>query len=117
MAVWTKPKPCPCGSAFPRLKSLQGRKDWSMQSVFIRHFGGVSLNEQIIRQWQFEQTDPGSFTFRYVALKTDDLEQNLNKLEASFKTALGANAQIQMEPVPEIHPSPSGKMVWVKNRC
>jgi len=125
MGVWAEPEPCRCGLAFPRLKSLQGREDEMLltqdgtllSSVFIRHFVGVSLNEQLIRQWQFEQQTPGSFTFRYVALKTDGLEQNLNKLEASFKTALGTNARIHMEPVNEILPSPSGKMVWVKNSC
>ncbi|MDA1274708.1 MAG: hypothetical protein O2960_11755 [Verrucomicrobia bacterium] len=125
MGALANPEPCHCGLAFPRLKSLQGREDEMLltedgtllSSVFIRHFVGVSLNDQLIRQWQFEQTDPGAFTFRYVAMKTDGLEQNLNKLEASFKTALGANANIQMERVSEIKPSRSGKMVWVKNRC
>lgn len=125
MGVWAEPGACSCGLAFPRLQSLQGREDEMLatedgtllSSVFIRHIVGVSLNQQLIRQWQFEQTARGKFTFRYVAHSADELEENLRKLEASFRTALGPSSNIQMEPVSEIAPSPSGKIVWVKNLC
>ena len=125
MGVWAEPGVCPCGLAFPRLQSLQGREDEMLttedgtllSSVFIRHIVGVSLNQQLIRQWQFEQTASGEFTFRYVAQSAGGLEENLRKLEASFRTALGPTSRIQMEAVSEIAPSPSGKFVWVKHRC
>ena len=125
MGILGDPGTCGCGLAFPRLASLQGREDEMLStedgtllsSVFIRHFVGVSLNEQRIRQWQFEQTGPLEFVFRFVAEGNDGLEGNLRRLEEGFRTALGPGARIRMEPVAEIAPSPSGKVVWVKNRC
>jgi hypothetical protein len=87
-----------------------------LPSVFIRHFVGVSLNRQLIREWQFEQTAPKEFVFRYVALNREGLEKNLEELRASFSKALGAASNVQMVEVPEILPSPTGKTLWIINR-
>jgi phenylacetate-CoA ligase len=124
LGVWAEPVVCGCGLAFPRLKSLQGRADdmlttedgTLLSSVFIRHFVGVSLNRQLIREWQFEQTGRSHFIFRYVPIKTDGLEENLRQLGASFQAALGKSAIIQMQQVAEIPPSPTGKALWILNR-
>jgi phenylacetate-CoA ligase len=123
MATWAPPGPCPCGSAFPRIQSLQGRQDdmlvtedgtWQT-SVFVRHFVGVSLNRQLIREWQLEQTGRTSFVFRYIALNDAGLADNLARLKESFRLVFGSSAEIQMLPVTEIPPSPSGKIRWIIN--
>ncbi|MCL4787809.1 MAG: hypothetical protein KJ070_13610 [Verrucomicrobia bacterium] len=124
IGVWAESSRCPCGSPFPRLQSLQGRQDdmlltedgtWQ-SSVFVRHFVGVSLNRQLIREWQLEQTGHAKFLFRYVPLQTDGLQENLKKLKASFQLVFGQSAQIEMQQVQEIPPSATGKVRWIINR-
>ncbi|MSU22013.1 MAG: phenylacetate--CoA ligase family protein [Pedosphaera sp.] len=124
MGIWAEPAACPCKLPFPKLQSLQGRADdmlttedgTLLSSVFIRHFVGVSLNRQLISEWQFEQTGRNIFVFRYIPLKKDGLESNLGQLQSSFQTALGKSATIQMQKVAEIPPSPTGKSRWIVNR-
>ncbi len=123
MATWAPPVPCPCGSSFPRIQSLQGRQDDMLvtedgtlqSSVFVRHFVGVSLNRQLIREWQLEQTDRARFVFRYIALRNEGLADNLSRLKESFQLVFGRSASIEMKPVTEIPPSPSGKVRWIIN--
>lgn len=125
LGIWSELGPCSCGLAFPRLKNLEGRQDdmlttedgTLLSSVFIRHFVGVSLNRQLIREWQFEQTGERVFIFRYIPLKREGLDENLQQLDSSFKKALGASVKIQMQSVAEIPPSPTGKTLWIVNRC
>lgn len=124
LGVWAEPGACPCGLPFPRLQSLQGRQDdmlttedgTLLSSVFVRHFVGVSLNRQLIREWQFEQTGQSTFVFRYVPLRTEGLDENLRQLQSSFAKALGKSAAVQTEQVAEIPPSPTGKTLWIVNR-
>ena len=124
LGVWADRGPCPCGLAFPRLQSLQGREDdmlttedgTLLTSVFVRHFVGVSLNRQLIREWQFEQAEPGQFIFRYIALQKEGLEENLRLIQSSFGKAIGASAKIEMQAVAEIPPAPTGKALWIINR-
>jgi phenylacetate-CoA ligase len=124
LGVWRKSGSCPCGLAFPRLASIQGRADdmlvtedgTLLTSVFIRHFVGVSLNRQLIREWQFEQTGPGAFVFRYVPLRSEGLEDNLKQIQITFKKAIGAAARIELQAVAEIPPAPTGKTLWIVNR-
>lgn len=123
VGVWAEPTACPCGSPFPRLESLQGRQDDMLvtedgtlqTSGFIRHFVGVSLNRQLIQEWQFEQTGRNRFVFRYVPLKHDGLDENLRKLKDSFKLVFGAAAEIEMRQVMEIPPTATGKVRWIIN--
>ena len=123
LGVWAEPAPCACGLAFPRLLNLQGRADdmlvtedgTRLTSVFIRHFVGVSLNRQLIREWQFEQTGPGAFIFRYIPLQSDGLDDNLKGIESSFRKALGSSAKIEFQAVPEIPSAPTGKTLWIVN--
>jgi phenylacetate-CoA ligase len=125
LAQWAAPGRCPCGLAWPRLQSLQGRNDdllvtedgTCITSVFFRHFVGVSLNRQIITEWQMEQTARNQFIFRYVATASDDLAENLEKLRDSFLQALGRRAVIEMVPITSIPRSPTGKMRWILNNC
>lgn len=121
---WEEPVPCPCGCAWPRLHSVEGRSDEMLltedgtllSSVFVRHFVGVSLNRQVIREWQVEQTGRRSFTFRYTAARREGLEDNLARLRESFLLALGRTVSIEMVEVPGIPPSASGKTRWIINR-
>ena len=114
---------CPCGSSFPRIASLQGRQDDMLTtedgtlqtSGFVRHFVGVSLNRQLIQEWQLEQTDRARFVFRYVAQPHAGLEDNLKRLKQSFQLVFGPSAVVEMRPVDEIPPSPSGKVRWIIN--
>lgn len=123
MGTWARPGRCMCGRAFPRLESLEGRQDEMLttedgtllSSVFIRHFVGVSLNRELIREWQFEQTGPITFVFRYRPLREEGLRENLWQLEQSFKKALGSSARIDLQRVTEIKPSATGKIRWVVN--
>ena len=123
LATWAPPERCPCGSSFPRIQNLQGREDDLLvtedgtlqSSVFVRHFVGVSLNRQLIREWQFEQTDRTRFVFRYIALRQEGLADNLSRLKDSFQLVFGRSATIEMQPVTEIPPSASGKVRWVIN--
>lgn len=123
MAQWADPGPCACGLAWPRLRRLEGRADdmlftedgTLLSSVFVRHFVGVSLNRQLIRQWQFEQVAARRFVFRYQAASFDGLAENLTKIQASFHLALGRNIAIEMQPVTDIPLSPTGKMRWIIN--
>ena len=86
-------------------------------SVFFRHLVGVSLNRQILAEWQLEQTAPNRFVFRYVAATTEGLAENLDKLRHSFQAALGRSAVIEMAPVPSIPPTATGKTRWILNTC
>jgi phenylacetate-CoA ligase len=123
LAEWAEPGRCACGSAWPRLKSLQGRADdmlttedgTLLSSVFVRHFVGVSLNRQIIREWQLEQVEAKSFLFRYIPLKAEGLSANLNEIKKSFQLAFGKTATIKLQEVDEIPSSPTGKMRWIIN--
>ncbi len=125
LATRAEPVPCPCGSSFPRIARLQGRQDDMLiaedgtlqSSAFVRHFVGVSLNRQLIQEWQLEQTDRARFVFRYVARQHAGLEDNLLRLKQSFQLVFGPSTIIDMQPVDEIPPSPSGKVRWVVNRC
>lgn len=124
MSAWLKPGACPCGSPFPLMENVTGREDDMLttedgtlqSSVFVRHFVGVSLNRQLIREWQLEQTDRGQFIFRYIALNENGLEENLKKLKESFLAVFGASSRIEMTRVQEIPLSPTGKARWVINR-
>jgi phenylacetate-CoA ligase len=124
LAQWAKPGACRCGLAWPRLRSLQGRADdllltengtW-ITSVFVRHFVGVSLNRQLIREWQLEQVEPRKFIFRFVPLREEGLSENVAAIANAFHLALGRNMSFQPERVSAIPLSPSGKMRWIINR-
>jgi phenylacetate-CoA ligase len=121
LGVWADAAPCACGSPFPRLASLQGRaddmlvtEDGTLQSsVFVRHFVGVSLNRQLIQQWQLEQTGRTQFVFRYIAVSDAGLAENLARLKESFQLVFGKSAQIEMRAVQEILPTATGKIRWI----
>jgi phenylacetate-CoA ligase len=123
LAAWAEPGPCPCGSPFPRIQSLQGREDdmlltedgtWQ-SSVFVRHFVGVSLNRQLIREWQLEQTGRKNFVFRYIPLRQEGLSENLEQIKDAFLLVFGKTCVIDMQQVQEIPPSASGKVRWIIN--
>ena len=125
LAVWEEGViPCTCGLSFPRLRSIQGRADdmlttesnTLLSSVFVRHFVGVSLNRQLILEWQLEQCAALDFVFRYVAKNQQGLPENLAALESALKTALGRSSIVHFEAVAEIPPSPTGKVRWIINR-
>lgn len=123
LGQWASPAPCPCGLAWPRLQSLQGRLDdmlttedgTQVSSVFVRHFVGVSLNRQIIREWQLEQTEAKRFVFRYIPTRTEGLTENLEKIRNSFLLAFGKSVTIELAQVTEIPPSRTGKVRWIIN--
>ncbi|MBI3414642.1 MAG: phenylacetate--CoA ligase family protein [Verrucomicrobia bacterium] len=123
VGIWAEPRPCACGLPFPRLQSLQGRQDemlitsdgTRLSSGFIRHFVGVSMNRQLIREWQFEQTGKDAFVFRYLPMGRAGLDENLRQIRQSFQLALGQMAAIQLQEVAEIPLSPSGKAKWILN--
>lgn len=123
MAVWAEARRCSCGSSFPLIQSLQGRQDdrlvtedgtWQT-SAFVRHFVGVSLNRQLIRDWQLEQTGPTQFVFRYIAITDRGLADNLLRLKESFQLVFGKSATIEIKAVTEIPPSATGKVRWIIN--
>ncbi len=124
LAAWAEPCPCPCGSPFPRIRELLGRQDdmlttedgTRVTSGFARHFVGVSLNRQLIKEWQLEQTERRRFIFRYVPASREGLDQNLAALRKSFETVFGRSIELQLEELTEIPPSPSGKIRWIINR-
>lgn len=123
IGVWAEPGPCPCGLPFPRMQSVLGRQDDMLatedgtfqSSVFVRHFIGVSLNRQLIREWQFEQVGAKEFVFRYVPLKPEGLEANLEQILKSVRLVFGTSVNVTMKRVDEIPPSASGKIRWVLN--
>ena len=123
LGQWAEPGPCGCGRVWPRIQSLQGRTDdmlttedgTQLSSVFVRHFVGVSLNRQIIREWQLEQTQARRFTFRYIPTTSEGLKENLEKLTSSFLLAFGSNATIDLQQVEEIPASRTGKVRWIIN--
>jgi phenylacetate-CoA ligase len=123
VAAWAEPASCPCGLPFPRLEGLLGRQDdllvtedGTLQtSVFVRHFVGVSLNRQLIREWQLEQTGRTQFVFRYLPRRAEGLEQNLREIQRSFQLVFGPSASIEMKAVESIPPSATGKVRWVVN--
>ena len=93
-------------------------EDGTLQSsVFVRHFVGVSLNRQIIREWQLEQTAQRKFIFRYRTERLEGVAENLARLKESFQLVFGRSADIEMRQVTEITLSPSGKARWIINRA
>jgi phenylacetate-CoA ligase len=124
LAQWAEPGACSCGLAWPRLKHLEGRADdmlmladgTRLSSAFIRHFVGVSLNRQLIDQWQFEQAELGRFIFRYVPAARTGLAENVVKIKDGFHLVLGRAVTIELREVAEIPPSPTGKVRWIINR-
>ena len=123
LGKWAPARLCPCGSPFPLIESLQGRQDdmlttedgTKQSSAFVRHFVGVSLNRQLIREWQLEQTGPTAFVFRFRPERREGLDQNLDRLRESFRLVFGRSADIEMRQVDEIPPSPTGKVRWIIN--
>ena len=115
---------CPCGSPFPRIHQLCGRQDdllttqdgTAVTSVFVRHFVGVSLNRQLIREWQLEQRSRRELVFRYVPLQTEGLANNLEALRQSFASVFGTSSTFHFEKVDAIPPTPSGKTRWIVSR-
>lgn len=124
LGAWAKPDPCPCGSPFPRIRELSGRQDdllttedgTLVTSVFVRHFVGVSLNRDLIRQWQLEQQARSEFVFRYVPIRHEGLPENLEALRQGFIKAFGPAARVRFEETTEIPPAPTGKTRWIINR-
>jgi phenylacetate-CoA ligase len=124
VGIAAAPGACPCGLSFPRLASIQGRQDdmlvteegTVLSSALIRHFVGVSLNRDLMREWQFEQTGPGAFVFRYVPMRTEGLEKNLEQILGTLRRGLGQSARVEFQQVSEIPLSATGKMRWVINR-
>lgn len=115
--------PCPCGLSWPRLKQIEGRSDdrlttqdgtW-LSSAFVRHFVGVSLNRQLVRQWQFEQTAPCQFIFRYIPAAEAGLAENLARIKTCFHTVLGQEVRIELRRVEDIPLSATGKTRWILN--
>ena len=123
IGAWAEPGDCPCGSPFPRIQSLQGRhddmlvtEDGTLQSsVFVRHCVGVSLNRQLIREWQLEQLERTRFVFRYIPVRQEGLEENLEKIKESFQLVFGKTALIEFKRVTEIPSSATGKVRWIIN--
>ena len=124
LAAAASPGNCPCGSPFPRIQQLCGRQDdllttedgTSVTSVFIRHFVGVSLNRQLIREWQLEQRTRHEFVFRYRPPQRAGLADNLDALRRSFASVFGPSASFHFHEVDAIAPAPSGKIRWIVNR-
>jgi len=124
LAAWAEPGACGCGSSFPRIRELLGRQDdllltedgTRLTSVFVRHFVGVSLNRQRIREWQLEQQSPQQVIFRYIPADREGLSENLAALRQSFATVFGTSVAVHFEEVTQIPPSPSGKVRWIINR-
>ncbi|MBI5388418.1 MAG: phenylacetate--CoA ligase family protein [Verrucomicrobia bacterium] len=120
---WAEPGRCGCGLAWPRLQSLQGRADdmlltedgTLLSSVFVRHFVGVSLNRQLIREWQLEQTASKRFVFRFIPVQTEGLAANLEIIQKSFRQVLGQSVAIEARQVTELPLSATGKMRWIIN--
>jgi phenylacetate-CoA ligase len=124
MAQWAAAGPCACGVPYPRIERLEGRADdmlttedgTRVSSVFVRHFVGVSLNRQLIREWQLEQTGARKFVFRYVPVSRDGLDENVGKLLQSFQLAFGRSTRVEALEVDQVALSPTGKMRWIINR-
>jgi len=124
LAAAAPPGTCPCGSPFPRIQQLCGRQDdllttedgTAVTSVFIRHFVGVSLNRQLIREWQLEQRTRSDLVFRYIPLHREGLAENLAALRRSFASVFGPSPRFSFEEVDVIPPTPSGKTRWIVNR-
>ncbi len=124
LGAWADPGPCPCGRPFPRLRGVEGRLDdmlttpegTRLTSGFVRHFVGVSLNRQLVREWRFEQTGPANYVWSYVPASTAGLDENLRQVEAALRHALGAGAEVKLEAVDAIEREVTGKMRWVVNR-
>ena len=101
LGKWAPARHCPCGSPFPLIESLQGRQDDMLttedgtrqSSVFVRHFVGVSLNRQLIREWQLEQTSATAFVFRFRPERPEGLEENLGRLRESFRLVFGRSTE------------------------
>jgi len=123
LGSWASPGPCPCGLPFPRLATLEGRADDRLLApdgtllapMFVRHFVGVSLNRDLIKEWQFEQRGLRQFVFRYVPLVTAPLHDHLEQVARSFRSVLGSDARIELDCVDTIPLSRSGKRRWVLN--
>lgn len=123
ISAWMEPGLCPCGLPFPRMQNVSGREDdmlttedGTMQSsVFVRHFVGVSLNRQLIREWQLEQVGAKDFIFRYVPLSENGLNENLAKLKETFLLVFGKSVRVEMLRVETIPPAPTGKVRWIIN--
>jgi phenylacetate-CoA ligase len=120
---WAPPAACPCGLSWPRIQDLQGRADdmliteegAPLSSTFIRHTVGVSLNRELIREWQVDQVGPRTVVFRYRPMSADGLAANLEELANRFRLVLGGTVEIRPEQVDDIPVSASGKVRWIVN--
>jgi hypothetical protein len=95
------------------LTTVEGTR---LTSVFVRHFVGVSLNRQLIRDWRFEQVGRDSYVFSYVPLAEDGLEANLLELYDGFRRALGESAEVELRRETQLLVEASGKKRWIVNR-
>lgn len=107
------PGACACARAYPRLLRIDGR----LQELIILGDGrpismtAINMHSDVfdhVRQFQFEQTDPGQLVMRIVR-KEAYTESDSDRILRELKVKAGQGLQVRLEFVPEIPPTARGK--------
>ncbi len=107
--------PCPCGRGLPRLGRIEGR----VQSLILGSNGAVVPGtffahlfkdyDWLVRQYQVVQERPGQIMLRVVRGPRFDAAAFERELLVALRRFLGADMQIDVEPVEQIAMVRTGK--------
>ncbi len=117
---------CPCGRPFPAFARVEGRtlelltttSGGHVSPVYIRHLIGVVHNPGLIERFQLIQKGERDFTLRLQGTATGDAarwHENSKLILRDLKTVLGADCRIEIEEVPRIEETATGKFLYTIN--
>lgn len=117
---------CPCGRPFPMFDRVEGRtlefltttSGGYVSPVYIRHLIGVVHNPGLIERFQLIQTGERDFTLRVqpaAARDADAWRETSGLILRDLKTVLGGDSRIDIEDVPRIEETATGKFLYTIN--
>lgn len=118
---------CSCGRPFPLLDSVEGRTSDFVRSangayispVFFRHVIGVVHGKNYLRRFQLIQETSDRFTLLLqpeTGVDSSTISRMIPALQADLKTALGADAQLDIQTTDRIPETGQGKFRYIVNR-
>ena len=117
-AVWSEESRCPCGSSFPIVARIEGRRDdylYSEERGWVGRMDPVLKGVEGILECQFIQTTPSSLEIVFVP---DERFREADRLilEGNLRARLGGAMQFYFTPTARIPRGPNGKFRSVVSR-
>ncbi len=113
---------CDCECGYPKLKKVIGRTGDLFHSsdgrtvspLFFAHLLGVVVNDGSIKKYQAVQKSSDKITIKLV--ENGQISNEIkDEIKSKIKSAMGESCTIEIETVPDILPTPSGKYRYTIN--